>query len=287
MIKKVAPHQTPVLIVGETGVGKEVVARLIHKVSGRPGNFVDVNCSAIPRDLFEGELFGFKAGTFTGATRDKKGLVQWADEGTLFLDEIGDLPLELQAKLLRVLEQGEVRPLGEGKGRQIDVRIVAATNTNPETMLQNGSLRQDLYFRLSAFVIFIPPLRERKEDIINLADYFLRLFSQRMRRNIKGFSPDVYETLLQYHWPGNVRELKNVVERAVIMCDDQLIKKKYISVEISVPEEDIRPLREIEREHIIAALHRYKGNISQAARALKIPRTTLRDRIKELRIKES
>ncbi|MCJ7663594.1 MAG: sigma-54 dependent transcriptional regulator, partial [Desulfobacterales bacterium] len=159
LIDKVSPHPTPVLIVGETGVGKEVVARLIHKVSNRKGNFVDINCSAIPRDLFEGELFGFKAGSFTGATKNKKGLAQWADGGTLFFDEIGDLPLDLQPKLLRVLEQGEVRALGEGKNVRVDVRIIAATNSEPEVMLTGGRLRQDLYFRLSAFLISIPPLR--------------------------------------------------------------------------------------------------------------------------------
>jgi DNA-binding NtrC family response regulator len=182
LIDRVSPHTTPVLIVGETGVGKEVVARLIHKASGRTGNFVDINCSAIPRDLFEGELFGFKAGSFTGATKSKKGLIQWADGGTLFFDEIGDLPLEFQPKLLRVLERGEVRAVGEGKNVTVDVRIIAATNSEPEVLLANGKLRQDLYFRLSTFLITIPPLRERKDDIRILAEYFLRSYSQRMRR---------------------------------------------------------------------------------------------------------
>ena len=284
LIDKVSPHPTPVLIVGETGVGKEVVARLIHKTSDRKGNFVDINCSAIPRDLFEGELFGFKAGSFTGATKDKKGLTQWANGGTLFFDEIGDLPLELQPKLLRVLERGEVRALGEGKNVTIDVRIVAATNSDPEKMLADNRLRQDLYFRLSTFLISIPPLRERKEDIPLLAEYFLRGFSQMMRRPIEGFSPEVHDVFLQYPWPGNVRELKNMVERGVIMCDGRVIERRHLPSELSPLTEEIRPLQEIEKEHVNTALRRFQGNISQAAKALQIPRTTLRDKIRDLGI---
>jgi DNA-binding NtrC family response regulator len=284
LIDKVAPHPTPVLIVGETGVGKEVVARLIHKASARKGNFVDINCSAIPRDLFEGELFGFKAGSFTGATQSKKGLAQLADNGTLFLDEVGDLPLELQPKLLRVLEQGEIRPLGEGKNVRVDVRIMAATNSDPEVMLAQGRLRQDLYFRLSAFLITIPPLRERKEDISVLADYFLHAFAQRMRRNIEGFAPEVKDALLKYHWPGNVRELKNMIERGVIMCDGSVIEKQHLPLELTRQPQEIIPLQDIEKEHISAALRRCNGNISHAAKALQIPRTTLRDRLRDLGI---
>jgi DNA-binding NtrC family response regulator len=285
LIDKVSPHPTPVLIVGETGVGKEVVARLIHRASNRKGNFVDINCSAIPRDLFEGELFGFKAGSFTGATKNKKGLVQWADGGTLFFDEIGDLPLELQPKLLRVLERGEVRALGEGKNVQIDVRIIAATNSAPEVMLSSGRLRQDLYFRLSAFLISIPPLRERKEDIAVLADYFLREFSRRMRRNIEGFTPEVKDVFLHYPWPGNVRELKNMIERGVIMCDGSIMERRHLPLELAPQPQAITPLQEIEKGHIMATLQRFQGNISQAAKALQIPRTTLRDKIRDLGIR--
>ena len=284
LIDKVAPHPTPVLIVGETGVGKEVVARLIHKTSARKGNFVDINCSAIPRDLFEGELFGFKAGSFTGATQNKKGLAQLADNGTLFLDEVGDLPLELQPKLLRVLEQGEIRPLGEGKNVRVDVRIMAATNSDPEVMLAQGRLRQDLYFRLSAFLIPIPPLRERKEDIFVLADYFLHVFAQRMRRNIEGFAPEVKDALLKYPWPGNVRELKNMIERGVIMCDGSIIEKQHLPLELTRQPQEIIPLQAIEKEHISAALRRCNGNVALAAKALQIPRTTLRDRLRDLGI---
>jgi DNA-binding NtrC family response regulator len=284
LIDKVSPHPTPVLIVGETGVGKEVVARLIHKASNRKGNFVDINCSAFPRDLFEGELFGFKAGSFTGATKNKKGLAQWANGGTLFFDEIGDLPVELQPKLLRVLERGEVRPLGEGKNVTVDVRIVAATNSDPEKMLAENRFRQDLYFRLSAFVISIPPLRERKEDIPLLAEYFLRGFSQRMRRLIEGFSPEVHDIFLHYSWPGNVRELKNMIERGVIMCDGSIIERRHLPLELAQQPQAITPLQEIEKEHISSALRRFQGNISQAAKALQIPRTTLRDKMKELGI---
>jgi two-component system response regulator HydG len=284
LIDKVSPHPTPVLIVGETGVGKEVVARLIHKASHRHGNFVDINCSAIPRDLFEGELFGFKAGAFTGATKNKKGLAQWADGGTLFFDEIGDLPLEFQPKLLRVLERGEVRALGEGKNVQIDVRIIAATNSEPEAMLSGGKLRQDLYFRLSAFLIAIPPLRVRKEDIPVLADYFLCNFSQRMRRNIEGFAPEVKDVFLHYPWPGNVRELKNMIERGVIMCDGSIIERRHLPLELRCKPEEIIPLEELEKGHIIAVLQRFQGNISQAAKALQIPRTSLRDKMRDLGI---
>lgn len=284
LIEKVSPHPTPVLIVGETGVGKEVVARLIHKVSNRHGSFVDINCSAIPRDLFEGELFGFKAGAFTGATKNRKGLARWADAGTLFFDEIGDLPLELQPKLLRVLERGEVRALGDGKNVQIDVRIIAATNSEPEAMLSGGRLRQDLYFRLSAFLISIPPLRERKEDIPVLADYFLRQFSQRMRRNIEGFAPEVDDIFLRYPWPGNVRELKNIIERGVIMCDGSIIERRHLPLEMTSKPEETIPLEELEKGHIMAALQRFQGNISRTAKALQIPRTTLRDKIRDLGI---
>jgi DNA-binding NtrC family response regulator len=284
LIDKVSPHPTPVLIVGETGVGKEVVARLIHKASNRKGNFVDINCSAIPRDLFEGELFGFKAGSFTGATKNKKGLAQWADGGTLFFDEIGDLPLELQPKLLRALERGEVRALGDGKNVKIDVRIIAATNSEPEVMLSGGRLRRDLYFRLSTFLISIPPLRERKEDIVVLADYFLREFSQRMRRNIGGFAPEVKDVFLNYPWPGNVRELKNVIERGVIMCDGSIIERRHLPLELTHQPQETIPLEEIEKGHIMAALQRFQGNISRTAKALQIPRTTLRDKIRDLGI---
>jgi transcriptional regulator with PAS, ATPase and Fis domain len=265
-------------------VGKEVVARLIHKSSNRTGNFVDINCSAIPRDLFEGELFGFKAGSFTGATKNKKGLAQWADGGTLFFDEIGDLPLDLQPKLLRVLEREEVRALGEGKNVKVDVRIIAATNSEPEVMLSGGRLRQDLYFRLSAFLISIPPLRERKEDIFVLADHFLREFSQRMRRNIEGLAPEVKDVFLHYPWPGNVRELKNMIERGVIMCDGSIIERRHLPLELTRQPQEIIPLQEIEKGHITAALQRFQGNISQAAKALQMPRTTLRDKIRDLGI---
>jgi DNA-binding NtrC family response regulator len=284
LIDRVSPHPTPVLIVGETGVGKEVVARLIHKASGRTGNFVDINCSAIPRDLFEGELFGFKAGSFTGATKAKKGLFQWANGGTLFFDEIGDLPLELQPKLLRVLERGEVRAVGEGKNIRIDVRIVAATNSEPDVMLTNGRLRQDLYFRLSTFLITIPPLRERKDDIHILADYFLHEFTQRMRKHSEGFSQDVHEAFLHYPWPGNVRELKNMIERGVIMSDGNVIERKHLPLEFTPLAKEILPLEEIEKEHIRTALQRFQGNISKTAKALQIPRSTLRDKLKDLGI---
>jgi two-component system response regulator HydG len=284
LIERVSPHNTPVLIVGETGVGKEVVARLIHKASGRKGNFVDINCSAIPRDLFEGELFGFKAGSFTGAIKSKKGLAQWADGGTLFFDEIGDLPLELQPKLLRVLERGEVRALGEGDNIAVDARIVAATNSDPEAMLTEGTLRQDLYFRLATFVIIIPPLRERENDITVLAEYFLRAFTQRMRRQSEGFSREVHNALLHYPWPGNVRELRNMIERGVIMCDGRVIEKQHLPVELFRQSEEIRPLDAIEKEHITTVLRRFHGNISRAARALQVPRSTLRDKLKDLGI---
>lgn len=284
LIERVSPYPTPVLIVGETGVGKEVVARLIHKASGRPGNFVDINCGAIPRDLFEGELFGFKAGTFTGAMRNKKGLIQWGDKGTIFFDEISDLPLDLQPKLLRVLEQGEVRPLGEGKNIKVDVRVIAATNTPPDGMLACGRMRQDLYFRLSTFLISIPPLRERSDDIRPLADYFLALFSQRMRKGINGFSDEVIDLFFRYPWPGNVRELKNVIERGVIMCDGKTIELQHLPLMPACPPQEITPLAELERRHIEAALQRFQGNISRAAKALQIPRSTLRDKIRDLGI---
>jgi DNA-binding NtrC family response regulator len=192
--------------------------------------------------------------------------------------------LELQPKLLRVLERGEVRAVGEGKNVAVDVRIVAATNSDPEVMFTNGKLRQDLYFRLATFLITIPPLRERKDDIRILAEHFLREFSQRMRRQGKEFSQELYDAFLHYSWPGNIRELKNVIERGVIMSDSRVIEREHLPLEFSPLSDEIRPLQEIEKEHISTALRRFQGNISQTAKALKIPRSTLRDKLKELGI---
>jgi len=211
IIKKIAPVDSSVLITGESGVGKELVARAIHLLSGREGNFVPVNCGAIPENLLESELFGYRKGAFTGATRDKEGLVGAADNGTLFLDEITDLPLHLQVKLLRFLQNMEFIPLGDTKPRKVNVRVIAASNKDVEKEVEEGRLREDLYYRLNVIRIHIPPLRERKEDIPLLVEYFLGRLSSKLGFPKKTVSEKAMEHLVQYPWPGNVRESFNLV----------------------------------------------------------------------------
>ncbi len=213
-----AKSEAPVLILGESGVGKELLARYIHRESGRKGKFVSVNCAAIPENLFESELFGYVKGAFTGALSDKPGLFEEADGGTLFLDEIGELPLSLQAKLLRVLQEGEVRRLGSNRTKKVDVKLVAATNRDLKELVSQGKFREDLYYRLNVLTLKIPPLRERPEDITALTGYFLKKFSSKYGKKVE-MTPEALEILLSHSFPGNVRELENLIHRLVITSD--------------------------------------------------------------------
>lgn len=288
LAKKVAQTDTTVLLTGETGTGKEVFAQAIHQESPRRSkSFVAVNCSALGREILESELFGHKAGAFTGAVRDKKGLFEEAHEGALFLDEIGEMPLELQAKLLRVLETGEFMRVGDTKTIRTDVRIIAATNRDLLAESQDGHFRSDLFYRLSVFRIHLPPLRDRKEDIPLLAGWFARFFADKMNRQAPELTPDFLEKLLRYSWKGNIRELKNVIERAVILASGQLTVD-LLPAEILFANGSETPesgssfdLSLSEKMLIQKALHHTKGNKTEAARLLNIGLTTLYRKIEE------
>ena len=286
LAKKVAPTDTTVLLTGETGTGKEVFAEAIHQASRRNRHtFVAVNCSALGRDILESELFGHKAGAFTGAVRDKKGLFEEAHQGTLFLDEIGEMPPELQAKLLRALETGEFMRVGDTKTIRTDVRIIAATNRNLLQESNEGHFRSDLYYRLSVFHIQLPPLRERREDIPALAAFFVRFFADKMNRHTPDLSPDFLKKLAVYDWKGNIRELKNVIERAVILAGDTLTPDLLPAEILFASGEDAGhspfDLGIAEKNLIHKALQHTKGNKTEAARLLNIGLTTLYRKIEE------
>jgi len=290
-IKQVAPTDATVLILGETGVGKELVARTIHaKSTRRNGPFIAVNLAAIPQELIASELFGHERGAFTGAYERQKGLLELADGGTVFFDEIGDLPLAIQVKLLRVLEEGVFTRLGSAKPIKSDFRIIAATNKNLEEEVKKGTFRQDLFYRLNVFPIYIPPLRERKEDIIPLAFYFLKKFSEKYGKKIRNISNSELSKLLNYHWPGNVRELKHVIERAVISSSGSTINFVFdISLNKTQAEskEVVKTLAEIEKEHIEKVLSLTGWRVSGpkgAANLLGVKPSTLRFRMKKLGI---
>ncbi|NPA53409.1 MAG: sigma-54-dependent Fis family transcriptional regulator [Aquificae bacterium] len=224
-IEKIAPYDINVLITGESGTGKEVVAKTIHELSKRKNKpFVAINCASLPADLLESELFGYKKGAFTGASSDKKGLIEEANGGTLFLDEIGEMPLSLQAKLLRFLEERKIRPLGSTKEIEVDVRVISATNRNLEEEIEKGNFREDLYYRLSTIIIRIPPLRERKEDIPLLAEYFLKEFQKKYHKHFNKISPEFLNFLMSYEFKGNIRELRNLLEKAVILSEGEELK---------------------------------------------------------------
>ncbi|RME64987.1 MAG: sigma-54-dependent Fis family transcriptional regulator, partial [Nitrospirae bacterium] len=228
-VKKVAPTNSTVLFLGETGTGKELFARALHQLSPRSeGPFVAINCSSIPEHLLESELFGHTRGAFTGAVAPKKGLLEEADGGTVFLDEIGDMPVHIQAKLLRVIEDREVRPLGSTKAKTVDLRFVLATHRNLPELVKEGKFREDLYYRINVLTIDIPPLRQRKDDIEPLVEHFIRKYAEEFGKSITGISPEARALLLNYHWPGNVRELKNVVERAVLLCEGSIIQPEHL-----------------------------------------------------------
>lgn len=280
LAKDVAKTDATVLITGESGTGKEVIARFIHRESRRKGRFVAVNCSAIPETLLESELFGYEKGAFTGADRTKDGKVLWADRGTLFLDEIGDMPLLLQGKILRLLQDKCFERVGGLETIHVDVRFIAATNQNLEEKIKEGKFREDLFYRLNVIRIDIPPLRERKEDIVSLAKYFIEFYSEKYRKDINSVKEKAYESLINYSWPGNVRELENVIERTVILTKGNEIEE---FAGISMEKEKYEPLKieELEKQHIEKVLKMVNGNISKASEILGLHRNTLREKIKK------
>jgi two-component system, NtrC family, response regulator len=288
LAKKIAPSDTTVLLLGETGTGKEVFANAIHAASRcSNGNFVAINCSAFTKDLLEGELFGHKAGAYTGAVKDKKGLVEMADHGTLFLDEIGEMNIDLQAKLLRVLENGEFIKLGDTKTTALSVRIIAATNRDLLKSINEGSFRQDLYYRLNVFSITLPSLCQRKEDIKELAENFIKKAAGKENKSIPQLTKEALDLLKQHDWKGNIRELKNVMERAVILEEDHLILPSHLPYEIQVHQGEDYPalsLSGVEKLHIEKVLHYNNNNKTKTAETLGIGLTTLYRKMEEYHI---
>jgi len=288
MIEKVSQHHYPVLIQGESGTGKELVARSIHYSGARRQKpFIPVDCSALVPTLIESELFGYVKGAFTGAVQTKQGLLAVADQGTLFLDEIAELPVDLQAKLLRALQEREIKPVGATDRMHIDVRIISATNRDLETALRAGAFRQDLYFRLNVVQVKLPPLRERKSDIPLLVSFFLEKFSD-PQRPVRTISEDAMRRLMSYDWPGNVRELENAVERAVALGSGPILhvgdlpsNLQYASVERMPESDELVPLEELERRAIFRALRETGGDKLAAARLLGIGKTTLYRKLKQ------
>ena len=288
VIAKVAATDSPVLIEGESGTGKELVAAAIHRLSPRAkGPFIPVNCSAIPEDLIESEFFGHVRGAFSGAVSDSLGLFRGANEGTIFLDEIAELSPGLQVKLLRVLQEMQVRPVGSTKAYAVDVRVIAATNRDLDRTVAEGTLRQDLYYRLNVVRISLPPLRARREDIAAIVNHFVRRFNRRFRRDVRGLTPEALETLNHYDFPGNVRELENLVERAYAMgARDQITLGDLPSLTAgsaapAVGSGAIPQLADVEKELILRALSFYKDDKEAAAQALGISRRTIYRRLKE------
>ncbi|SIS94637.1 sigma-54-dependent transcriptional regulator [Chryseobacterium gambrini] len=288
LAEKVALTDATVLLTGETGTGKEVFANAIHEGSDRKkNNFVAINCSAFSKEILESELFGHKAGAFTGAVKDKKGLVEEANGGTLFLDEIGEMPIELQAKLLRVLETKEFIKMGETKVSRSDFRLIAATNRDLEEEIKQGNFREDLFFRLNIFEIRLPSLRERKEDLKALAKNFVNVFSQKLHISNIEISPEYYKTLEKNDWKGNIRELRNTVERSLILMNDHILDAESLprySEKVS-SENDSFSMKSLEKEHIQKVLQYTKGNKAEAARLLEIGIATLYRKLEEYHLR--
>ncbi len=291
LAKKVAPSDANVLLLGETGTGKEVFAQAIHNGSKRAGKpFVALNCSAFGKELLESELFGHKAGSFTGAVKDKKGLIEEAGTGTIFLDEIGEMHIDLQAKLLRVLETHEFIKVGDTRPTKVDVRIIAATNRDLRQEVKEGHFRDDLYYRLNVFTISLPPLRERKKDIPLIAAYYLKVFAVKGSKRIEGMSKDFLAHLQQHEWKGNIRELKNVIERATIISDGPELTTNDLPAEIrdgsprSTGPLSAFDMASMEKLHIQRVLNYTKGNKTETARLLNIGLTTLYRKIEEYHI---
>jgi len=294
LIQKVAPSDSTVLLLGESGTGKELFARAIHSLSTRrKGPYVAINCAAIPRELLENELFGSERGAYTGSVARKMGKFEIAQGGTIFLDEVGDLDVALQAKLLRVLQDKTFERLGGTKTLAVDVRVIAASNADLKKVTEKKQFREDLFYRLSVFPITIPPLRERREDIPELAGYFVKKYCAEMKKPKKSISKEAIALLDKYHWPGNVRELENTIERAIILCEGKKILPDHLAIRIVTPNEirlrEGAGLKEVgqyaqaeaERALIIRVLNQVRGNKRKAAQALKIDYTTLFEKIKK------
>jgi len=293
LAKKVAQHNTTVLITGESGTGKELIARGIHFYSERAdGRLIPVNCGGIPENLLESEMFGYKKGAFTGADRDKAGLFEAAEGGTLFLDEIGELPLSLQVKLLRVLQESEVRPVGDPKTHKVDVRVITATAKNLEAEMRKGTFREDLFYRLNVMQIHLPPLRERTEDIPPLCQLFIERFNGELKKRIASISPGAMSRLMKHPWPGNVRELENVIQRAVVLAEQDALLPEHLpgSVVTGLENGHLDTLfegfslkeaqRSLEKKLIVKALTETGGNRTRAARLLEISHPSLLSKIK-------
>ena len=294
-VERVAPTRATVLMCGESGVGKDLIARAIHHHSPRDGHpFVKINCTTLPENLMESELFGYEKGAFTGANTTKPGKFEQADTGTVFLDEIGDVPPSVQVKLLRILQEREFERLGSNKTRHIDVRVLAATNVDLRAALEQGTFREDLYYRLNVLPINIPPLRERKEDIPFLAEHFVKKLRKDLGTSAQSISEAAIQRLLEYHWPGNVRELENVIERSMVLATGAVLEAGDIKLDLApkprvaagtdgfLPEG--MTLDDYERSIIREALHRANGNKSQAARLLGLTRNALRYRLSQMGI---
>ncbi|MEI8095107.1 MAG: sigma 54-interacting transcriptional regulator [Spirochaetales bacterium] len=290
LVAQVAPSDTSVLIRGESGTGKEMVAQALHYASSRSENpFIKVNCAALPETIIESELFGHEKGAFTGAIATRKGRFELADTGTIFLDEIGDLSPSMQVKLLRVLQEREIERVGGNRTIKIDVRVITATNRHLEELLQKGQFREDLYYRLNVFPLHLPPLRERKSDILLLADHFIEKYNKKSRKAVKRIATSAINLLMSYHWPGNVRELENVVERAVLLASNDVILGIHLPPSLQSAESTgtapsatlEETMDRVERELILDALKSSKGNYSKAAKSLGIT-----ERIMGLRIKK-
>lgn len=297
LVRKVAPSDTSALLLGESGTGKELFARAIHSLSQRRnGPYVAINCAAIPHELLENELFGSEKGAYTGSVARKMGKFEIAEGGTIFLDEVGDLDIALQAKLLRVLQEKNFERLGGTKTISVNVRLIAASNTDLKKAIEKKSFREDLYYRLSVFPIQIPPLRERIEDIPELASYFIEKYCNEMKKLKKTISKEGMKLLERYHWPGNVRELENTIERAIILCEGKKIEPEHLAIRIQTPNEirlrEGAGLKEVgshaqaeaERGLIIRILNQSRGNKRKTAEILKIDYTTLFEKIKKYNI---
>ncbi|MBC7722656.1 MAG: sigma-54-dependent Fis family transcriptional regulator, partial [Pedobacter sp.] len=289
LAKRVAPTEATVLLLGETGTGKEVFAQAIHNGSKRAGKpFMALNCSAFGKELLESEVFGHKAGAFTGAVKDKKGLIEEASTGTLFLDEIGEMHIDLQSKLLRVLETSEFIKVGDTKPTKVSVRIIAATNKNLQQEVKEGKFREDLFYRLNVFTISLPALRDRKKDIPLLARHFLKIFAQKTNQRIDSMSDDFLQRLQQHNWKGNIRELKNVMERAVILADTNQLTVDDLPIDMQSYQAfgnnnllSAFDLASVEKLHIQRVLNHTKGNKTESAKLLNIGLTTLYRKIEE------
>lgn len=292
-IRTAAPSDASVLIEGESGTGKELIATAFHAQSQRAGGpFIRINCAALPNELIESELFGYKKGAFTGADRDKRGLIEAANQGTLLLDEIAEMPAHLQTKLLRVLQERRLRRLGDEKEIDVNFRLVSATNRNTLSLLDEGLLRKDLYFRISTIKIKVPPLRERLDDVPVIAGRFLIRFNEQYGKQIREISPETVARLVSYDWPGNIRQLESVIERAVLFCSGHELQPNCLPEEFQertasstfvIP--PLLPMEEIERQAIMQTLERTHGNIKKTAQILRFPRPTFYRKLKKLGIK--